>query len=149
MKRLYLRPTLDEGPGSNFLGNNLDWFEANWILELECTLIPSRILGSPNQELSSYHCVLVWTNWFSLQNRCHVGLASICHFLALDPCLKALGPIQSFWPIRLLEFIGPWILDHHLKLPLQSASKSSERDQVGIWGGPRVHNGWPIKRQNV
>ncbi len=42
-----LRPTLDEGPGSN-----LDWFEANWILELECTLVPSLILGSSNQELS-------------------------------------------------------------------------------------------------
>jgi len=46
------RPTLDEGPGSNFLGTNLDWFEANWILELDCTLVPSLILGSPNQELS-------------------------------------------------------------------------------------------------
>jgi hypothetical protein len=47
-----LRPTLDEGPGSNFLGINLDWFEANWILELDSTLVPSRILGSPNEELS-------------------------------------------------------------------------------------------------
>jgi hypothetical protein len=93
MKRLYLRPILDEGPGSNFLGNNLDWFEENWILEWDCTLVPSRILGSPNQELSSYHCFLVRTNWFSLQNRCHAGLASICHFLVSDPCLKALGPI--------------------------------------------------------
>jgi len=47
-----LRHTFDDGPGSNFLGTNLDWFEANWILELDCTLIPSLILGSPNQELS-------------------------------------------------------------------------------------------------
>jgi hypothetical protein len=39
-------------PGSNFLGTNLDWFEANWILGLDCTLVPSLILGSPNQELS-------------------------------------------------------------------------------------------------
>ncbi len=46
------RPTLDEGPGSNLLGTNLDWFEANWILELDYTLVPSLILGSPNQELS-------------------------------------------------------------------------------------------------
>jgi hypothetical protein len=30
-----IRPTLDQGPGSNFLGTNLDWFEANWILELD------------------------------------------------------------------------------------------------------------------
>ncbi len=47
-----LRHTLDEGPRSNFLGTNLDWFEANWILESDCTLVPSLILGSPNQELS-------------------------------------------------------------------------------------------------
>jgi hypothetical protein len=45
-------PTLDEGAGSNILWINLDWFEANWILELECTWAPSLILGSPNQELS-------------------------------------------------------------------------------------------------
>jgi hypothetical protein len=51
-KQDILRPTLDEGPGSNFLGTNLDWFEANWILELDYTLVPSPILGSPNQELS-------------------------------------------------------------------------------------------------
>jgi len=30
----------------------LDSFEANWILELDYTLVPSLILGSPNQELS-------------------------------------------------------------------------------------------------
>jgi hypothetical protein len=43
---LTLRPTLDKGPGSHFLGTNLDWFVANWILELDCTLVPSLILGS-------------------------------------------------------------------------------------------------------
>ncbi len=47
-----LKPTLDEGPGSNLLGTNLDRFEANWILELDYTLVPSLILGSPNHELS-------------------------------------------------------------------------------------------------
>jgi hypothetical protein len=50
--RILNPPTLEEGPGSNFLGTNLDWFEANWILELDSTLVPSLILGSPNQELS-------------------------------------------------------------------------------------------------
>jgi hypothetical protein len=40
-----IRPTLEEGPRSNFLGTN-------WILELDYTLVPSLILGSPNQELS-------------------------------------------------------------------------------------------------
>jgi hypothetical protein len=48
-----IRPTLDEGPESNFLGTNLDWFEANWILELDkSTLVPSLILGALNLELS-------------------------------------------------------------------------------------------------
>jgi hypothetical protein len=47
-----LRHTLDEGPRSKFLGTNLDRFEANWILELDYTLVPSLILDSPNQELS-------------------------------------------------------------------------------------------------
>jgi hypothetical protein len=35
-----LRPTSDEGPGSNFLGANLDWFEANWILVVGLYLGP-------------------------------------------------------------------------------------------------------------
>jgi hypothetical protein len=30
----------------------LEWFEENWILELDYTLVPRLILGSPNQELS-------------------------------------------------------------------------------------------------
>jgi hypothetical protein len=47
-----VRLTLDEGPGSNFLGTNLNSCQANWILKLECTWVPSLILGSPNQELS-------------------------------------------------------------------------------------------------
>jgi len=44
--------TLDEGTGSNFLGTNLGWLEANCVLELDYTLVLSLILGSPNQELS-------------------------------------------------------------------------------------------------
>jgi hypothetical protein len=50
-----LRPTLDEGPRSNFLGTNLNSFEAK-IESLSWTrvgtLVPSLILGSSNQELS-------------------------------------------------------------------------------------------------
>jgi hypothetical protein len=34
-----LRPTLDKGPGFNFIGTHLDWFEVNWILELDYQLI--------------------------------------------------------------------------------------------------------------
>jgi hypothetical protein len=40
------------GPGSKFLGTNLDPFEASWILELYHALDPSLHLGSPNHELS-------------------------------------------------------------------------------------------------
>jgi hypothetical protein len=79
---LTVRPTLNQVPRSNFLGINLDWFEANWIFELDYTLIPSLILGCPNQELSFYDCFWVQTNWFSLQNRCHVGLLEQPFFLA-------------------------------------------------------------------
>ncbi len=52
LRNVHLGLTLDKGPGSNFLGTIWDWFEANWILELDYTLVPSLILGSPNQELS-------------------------------------------------------------------------------------------------
>jgi len=39
--RYMFRPTLgDLGTGSNFLGTNLDWFEVNWILELDLYLGP-------------------------------------------------------------------------------------------------------------
>jgi hypothetical protein len=109
-------PTSDQGPGSNLLGTNLDWFEANWILELDYTLVPSLILWFSKLGALLLDCFLVWTNWFSLWNRCHVGLASICHFLVLNPHLKALGPIWSFPPIKLLEFISPCTVDPPLKL---------------------------------
>jgi hypothetical protein len=39
----------------------------------------------------------------------------ICHFLVLDPHLKAMGPIYGPQPIGLAYFIGPWTLDPHLK----------------------------------
>ncbi len=83
---IYLSPTLDEGPGSKFIGTNLDSFEANWILELDPRLYPSLHLGSPNSELSLklFSFSLVWTNWFSLQN-------GICRF-SLDLPLFGLGP---------------------------------------------------------
>jgi len=74
--------------GSSFLGTNLDRFEPNWILELDCTLVPSLILGSSNQKLSFSHCFLVWNNRFSLQNSCHIDLASIWNFFGLWPSFK-------------------------------------------------------------
>jgi len=51
---------------------------------------------------------------------CHLDLASICHFLVLNPHLKAMGPIYGSHPIRSLYLIGPWTLNPHLKWPLQS-----------------------------
>ncbi len=60
---------------------------------------------------------------FSVQNRCHVGSASVCCFLVLDRRLKALEPIWSCWPTRLLEFISPWTLDTRLKSPLDEKPK--------------------------
>jgi hypothetical protein len=52
-----LRPTLDGGPGSKFLGTNLDTLEAN----LSPWVEPCLHLGSPNHELF----ILVQTNLFS------------------------------------------------------------------------------------
>jgi hypothetical protein len=115
------RPTLDERiPGSNFLRNQPGpiWSKLNpWVgLYLGPHLVSFLVLQIRSSPFSTVF--LVWTNCVSLPNRCHVGLASICHFLILDPCLKTLGLIKTFRPIRLLEFIGPWTLDPRLKSPL-------------------------------
>ncbi len=40
------------GPGSKFLRTNLEWFEANWILELNSALDPSLHLSSSTPESS-------------------------------------------------------------------------------------------------
>ncbi len=50
-------------------------------------------------------CFLVQTNWFSLQNMCHVGLASICHFLVLDPNLKGLGTNSNLSTNNIIAWI--------------------------------------------
>jgi hypothetical protein len=90
-----LRPTLEEGPGSNFLGTNLDWFKANWILELDYKSLSWTIPWS----LAPFLVLQIRSSPFSTvfgfkpKNKCNVGLASICHFLVSDPHLKALGPI--------------------------------------------------------
>jgi hypothetical protein len=49
-----------------------------------------------------------WSKAIDFPSKTGAILASICYFLVLDCCLQALGPIQSFRPIRLLELIGPW-----------------------------------------
>jgi hypothetical protein len=50
-----------------------------------------------------------WTNCFSPPNFCHVDLASICHFLVLDPHLKAMGPYLWLSTNRIALF--HWTLD--------------------------------------
>ncbi len=111
----YLRPTLVQGPGSNFLGTRFDWFEAYWILKLDCTLVLSLILGSPNQELS-------FLIFFGLNQLIFPPKQVPCRFslnlplFGLGPFSKDLGTNLKLRPIRLLEFIGPWTLDPRLKL---------------------------------
>jgi len=53
-----------------------------------------------------------------------IRLALICHFLVLDPHLKAMGPNYGPQPIGLAYFIGAWTLDPHLKYPLKALSSS-------------------------
>ncbi len=115
-----VKPHFRWGPGSKFLGTKLELFEASWILELDPSLDPSLHLGSPNPELSFELFFWVWTDWFSSQNGGHVGLASICHFLVLDPLLKATVSIYCSQPMGLLYFNGPWILDpeHYQSTPI-------------------------------
>jgi hypothetical protein len=108
---LWLRPTLDGVPGSKFLGTNLDPFgKLNpWV-----GLYPGHYLASWVLQIMSSPFELffwVWTNWFFGPKWCHVGLASNCHFLVLDPHLKGMGPIYGSPPIGLLY----WTLDPHLK----------------------------------
>ncbi len=50
---------------------------------------------------------------------CHGSIASICHFLVLDPHLTAMGPIYGSHPIALLLcFIGPWTFEPSSKVAL-------------------------------
>jgi hypothetical protein len=54
----------------------------------------------------------------------YVGLASICHFLVLDPHLKARSPIYDAQPIGLLYFIGPYLqLGASSKVALKEAKQ--------------------------
>jgi len=104
---------LDKGPRSNFLGTNLHSCEANWILELECSLVPILILGFPNQ--SSPFSIVFWSEPIDFPSKIGAILASICYFLILDLHLKALGPIQSFSTNKIV-----WI---HWSLYLGPSSK--------------------------
>ncbi len=116
----------------NFLEINLDLFEANWILELDCTLATRLVsqLGALLLALFFGPNPLIF-----LPKRCHVSLISICHFLVLDLHLKALKPILSFQPIRLLESIGPWTLDPPLKAlgPIESFWPINLLEFIGLW----------------
>jgi hypothetical protein len=76
----------------------------------------------------------VWTNWFSLQNRCHVGLASICHFLVLDPHSKGLGT-----NLKLSTNKIAWI---HWSLDLGPLSKVALRPTLDNSPVPRQMKLW-------
>jgi len=68
-KNCRMRPTLD-GSRVQIPRTNLDSFGANWMLKLDPALDPSLHLGSSSHVLSfvAFFFLLVWTNWFSLQN---------------------------------------------------------------------------------
>jgi len=109
----YLRPTLGGGPGFKFLGINLNSPAAKQIVYLSWTLpwtiaciLVLQIMSSPF-ELFFF---LVSNQLIFSPKWQHVHLVSICYFLILDPCLKAMGPIYGSYPIKLLYFIGPWTL---------------------------------------
>jgi hypothetical protein len=113
-----LRPTLDEGPGSNFLGTNLDSFEANWILELDYTMVPSLILGSPNQELSFFGSKPII--FLPKQVPCRFSLN--LPLLGLGPLSKGLGTKLKLLGTNKIAWIH-WSLD--LEGPrLRSAPKT-------------------------
>jgi hypothetical protein len=110
-----LRPTLDGGPGSKFLGANLDPFDTNWILELD-----------PALDLSLLHLwfskswALFWALFFGGLNQfifppkwCHVGLALICHFFGLGPSSKGHG--SNLWLSSNRIALFHWTLDPWLK----------------------------------
>jgi hypothetical protein len=55
----------------------------------------------------------------------HVNAISNWLELVYNPNLKALDPINGFWPIRLLHFVGPSLLDPHLKCSLELSTHVS------------------------
>ncbi len=83
-----LRPTLDEGPGSNFLKTNLDWFETDWILWVGLYL-GSLAWFLVLQIKSSPFSTVFWSEpiWFSLQNRFSLNLP----LFGLGPWSEGLG----------------------------------------------------------
>jgi hypothetical protein len=128
-----LRPTLDKGPGSNFLGTNLDWFDANWILELDSTLVPSLTLGSPNQELALLLALFFGTSQLifppkQVPCRFSVNLP----FFGLGPSSKGLGT-----NLKLSTNKVAWI---HCSLDLGPSSKVAFKiwKKLKPWRLPKV-----------
>jgi hypothetical protein len=105
------------GPGSKFLGTNLDSSEANWILELDPALDSSLHLGCPNHELSLelFFGGLETIDFPSKMVPC--GFSLNLPLFGLGPHLKALGPIYGSQWLGSFYFIGPWTVDPHLKWP--------------------------------
>jgi len=136
---LNLRPTLDKGLGSNFLGANLDWFEANWILELDYTLVISLILDSPNQELA------LWRLFFGLNQLIFPPKEVPCRF-SLNLPLFGLGPLSKGLRtnLKLLTNKIAWI---HWSLDLGPSSKVALNLHAS--GRGRITHGSWLEFRNV
>ncbi len=113
----WVRLTLDRGPGPEFLGTNLDSFEANWILELDPALDSSLHLSSPNHELSLklFFLALETIDFPSKMVPC--GFSLNLPLFGVGPSSKGSGSNLWLSAIRIIYFIGPRPLDPHLKWP--------------------------------
>jgi len=109
---MHLRPTLHQGPGSNFLGTNLDWFEANWILSWTVRwslawLLVLQIKNSPSSIVFWFEPI----DFLSKTGRFNFNLP----LFGLGPSFKGLGTNLKLWTNKIA-----WI---HWSLDLGPSSK--------------------------
>jgi hypothetical protein len=77
---------------------------------------------------------------------CHVGLASICHFLVLGPMGFS---IYGYHLVGLLYFIGPWT-PYKVALKLNSLTyKVCVSGSFWVLGGPRAQGDWRTKSLEI
>ena len=92
-------------------------WDANWTLEPHPLLDPTLPIRFSKHMSSSLSFISVRFGLLVLSlDWCHVGDTTLCLFLASDPHQKALNPIYTSCPIRLLHFAGPPpTYTHHLR----------------------------------
>ncbi len=124
---------------------NLDSFEANWVLKLDLALGLSLHLGSPNYKLSFelFSFVLVRNNWLSLQNWCHVGLASICQFFSFGHLSKGHGSNLWLFANGIALFHGTLDLGPLSKVAL-SGPICARRSWPVLWSSWVSRRSWPV-----